>query len=301
MLDIHNTTKVTYNVVGRYMDGTSVTGYHLVGSDGSQIQASKDRVLFLIGKGLVNNLRAQALEDGMIIRGKGINLNTIPIYDVNKQQLRGENIQKTQVKPKKNSNIIGQLEITKRIMFKTQCLGYVLRDINGKETRISRERVIELGIQRLLTNATVQKYTNSQTQKTQLILRGVGTDLNKIPELIVNEAGKVIDPNDQKSKDSVRITKMNKAGVIHDGVKNSKAVFSAGDYLVCGNKATLKTFRQQDIEKYFKIVTNTKGPQGAICDAHLDKLSNYKLEIFGGDVVNIDPKHVIKWQVASLK
>ena len=80
---------VLYSVTGRYMDGQKLVAYHLVGEDGSQAQEGKERVIWLIGKGVITNMRLQSGTNGeVIIRGKGVNLNNLPVFDIAKQQFR---------------------------------------------------------------------------------------------------------------------------------------------------------------------------------------------------------------------
>ena len=108
---------LTYNVTGRYMSGTEVTAYHLVDNNGGYIVASKEKTIYLAGRNLINNMRVQTSGDDVIIRGRGINLNQLPVYDTNKSTYR--NTQNTS----SNYTNLSMLKITKRVMYKNSCVG----------------------------------------------------------------------------------------------------------------------------------------------------------------------------------
>lgn len=300
---ISRKSDVAYRVVGRYMEGSAVCGYHLVGSDGSQVKATKDRTIYMIGKGLVENMRVQSSENEMIIRGKGVNLTTLPVYDLGKGEFRNnkqyEDIANTTVKPKKgmSANSMGQLEITKRIMYKNKCLGYMIKDRTGKEVKVSRDKVIELGLERLISNATVQKFTNKETNQTKLILRGAGCELNSLPVLIVDNNGKIVDPNKVDSNTSFRAVKMKKAGILYNKLGGEKEIFEVGDYLVCGNNSKVTVIKN---EAAVRAIGNDFESESAICDVSLENLEYYPIEVFGANVQNILPNQVLAWQIVKV-
>lgn len=300
IMNTNNKSIPIYRVVGRYMTGSAVVGYHLVGSDGSQVKASKERVIYMIGKGLVENMRVQSLDTEIILRGKGVNLNTLPIYDLNKDAFRdgvkSQEVANTNVKPKRDSGVnpMGQMEIIKRIMYKTNCLGYILKDRSGKEMKLSRDKIIDLGVQRLLSNATVQKYTDNNTGETKLILRGVGCDLTELPSLIVDETGKIIDINKTTDEIRMRIVRMKRGGIVYDKGKDKRLTFEAGDYLICGKNAVVRPIKHVDLISKFEIIN---GENSAVCDNNLVNLENYPIELFGNKVQMLTPQQVINWQV----
>lgn len=46
--------RITYQIVGRYMDGKEVTGYHLQSMDtGKSGRHTREQVVFLVGKGQI--------------------------------------------------------------------------------------------------------------------------------------------------------------------------------------------------------------------------------------------------------
>ena len=300
MTRVNSSAGVTYRVVGRYMAGPAVTGYHLLGSDGRQLPVTKERAIYLIGRGLVENMRVQANGKEMIIRGKGVNLNSLPIYDEKRNKFRNNEaygaIKDSAVKPKKDSGIspMGQVKIIKRIMYKNRCLGYIVVDHSGKERKFSRKQVINLAIQKIVSNATVQKYTPPGKDKPELILRGAGIDLSKLPSVLVDNTGKLIDPQRDRDELKIRAIRMRRGGIVYDKVKNRKIPFEPGDRLVCGIKGTIRPVRASEFEKMFSV---DKAGNMAICDDYLDNLKNYPIEIFGSTPREINADQVKKWDI----
>lgn len=297
---------LTYRVTGRYMTGPTVTAYHLVGDDGSQVVASKDRIIYMIGKGLVENMRVQASSEGIILRGKGINLNTLPIFDTAKGNFRNNQASQvaasTNVAPKKNSSVspMGQLRITKRIMYKTNCLGYIVVDLSGAEKKLSRKKVVELAAERLISNAVVQKYTPKGETDYQLILRGVGCDISSLPIIPVDQNGNIIDPSSLSKEEYLymRAVRMKRGGIIYDNKKNNRLPFESGDYLVCGINGILRTIKSVDANARITLDNSIKS---AVCDDCLDNLANYPVEIFGSSARVLNPDQVKKWPIVKVK
>lgn len=295
-----------YNVTGRYMDGQKIVGYHLVGEDGSQAQESKERVIWLIGKGLIANMRIQVANKEVIIRGKGINLNNLPVFDQGKQQFRNNNISQsaanTKVPVKTNivaeANPMGQYRILRRIMYGNSCLGYEVQDYSGAITRKKREDVINLAIQKLVSNAVAQKYNKPGDTKTTVILRGVDCDLAKLPILIVNKQGKIVDPTTDNSEVTVRSAYMKHNGVIYDSLNNTKITFKAGDFILCGANGEIKIKDRLTVEKEYTKDTES---QKAICDDYLANSEYYTIEMFGNKPVKLSANMIKSWAILKPK
>ena len=80
-----------YKATGRYMDGKNLIGYHIVAIDDESIQAreTRDRIIYLTSRGCIVNMRLQKDDKGdIIIRGKGTNLNNLPVFDIGKEKYR---------------------------------------------------------------------------------------------------------------------------------------------------------------------------------------------------------------------
>lgn len=296
---------LTYRVTGRYMTGSTVTGYHLVGEDGSQVVANKERIIYMIGRGQIENMRLQISGSETILRGKGINLNNLPIYDMNKNDFRGnqasQNAASTNVVPKNNSGInpMGQLKIVKRIMYKTNCLGYIVVDHSGNERKLSRRKVIELAIQRLISNAVVQNYTPKDSSETQLILRGIGCDISKLPQVTVDQNGNIIDQANIEKKNFayMRAARTKNGGILHDRKDGKKIPFEKGDYIICGVDSKLRTIKSADASKNFTV---TNESNTAICDNSLDNLAYYQVEIFGKAPQSFNADQVKRWPIIKV-
>ena len=299
---------VKYNVTGRYMDGQTLVGYHLVGEDGSQIQENKERVIFLISRGIIDNMRIQTVnikeedrEPGkpdkeLIIRGKGVNLNTLPVFDVAKRQYRGDDKSQEAASSKYQVNAMGQYKIIKRIMYKNTCMGYEVQDYSGKITRKQKDAVKELALQKLISNAVAQKYIKPDCTGSEIILRGVGCDLRKLPVLIVKEDGKIVDPtkaiNDTDL--TIRVAYMKHSGIMYNIDKTQRISFKAGDFIICEANGQLSIKDRLSIEKCY---TFDKQLEKAVCDDYLNMCADYIVEIFGSKPIQLNDKVVKAWSI----
>lgn len=293
---------IMYSVTGRYMDGREIVAYHLVGEDGSQAQENKDRVIWLIGKGQIDNLRIQFGENNeAIIRGKGINLNKLPVYDIGKGKYRddsnsqaansGVDIGKSNVA---DISKMGQYTIQKRIMSGKYCVGYEVTSYNGKVKRLSRQDVIDLAVQRLISNAEAQKVKNSKTGKYVLVLRGKNVDLSKLKSLVINSEGEIIDPEDAVDELDIRYTLATAGGVIRDEKENKIYPFNRGDYIICDATCHISIVSGSKFEEVYTESKNTR----TVCDNLLED-TKYTIEIFGKSRNVIDRESVKSWNIAK--
>lgn len=294
---------VVYRVTGRYMDGQKVIGYHLVGEDDSQAQESRDRVIFLIGKGIVSNMRIQEGTNGeIIIRGKGINLNSLPVFDPNKNKFRNTDASRQAANSSVSTNKstvqcaspMGQYKITKRIMMKNTCIGYEVQDHTGTLLKKKRDTVIKLALQKLISNAIAQRYTRKGSDKPELILRGVNCDLGRLPILIINEQGKIVDPTVECSAFTVRSAYMKHSGVVHDSIHNKRIPFKSGDFIVCVANGDIVIKDKRDIHDNYK--TDSESSK-AICDDYLNNIQNYHIEIFGSKPIPLSEQMIKSWVI----
>jgi len=283
------------------MKGREVVAYHLLGEDGSQAQENKDRIIWLIGKGQIDNLRIQFGENNeAIIRGKGINLNKLPVYDIGKGKYRddlssqavnsGVDVAKSDIA---DISKMGQYTIQKRIMSGKYCVGYEVTSYDGKVKRLSRQNVIDLAVQRLISNAEAQKVKDPKTDKLVLILRGKNVDLSKLKSLVITSSGEIIDPENSVNELDVRYTLATAGGVIRDSKENTVEQFNRGDYIICNASCYITAVpNAKFVQQYIKS-NNTK----AVCDNLLDE-SRFTIEIFGDDRKAIDRDSVRNWGVA---
>lgn len=296
---------IIYRVVGRYMDGQKVIGYHLVGSDGSQLPVNRERAIFMISNGLIENMRIQSDtssdKNGIIVRGKGVNLNKLPVYDEGKQSFRGDSasqkVANSDVKVKKNSglNPMGQVKIVGRIMMGTKCIGYEIEDHSGARSKLGRDKVLNLGFQKLLSNAEVNKIKTDKGN--QFALRGRGCNLMDLPIYIL-EDGKILDPSKKDTGISYRVIKAKRSGLVVNLKTEEKKSFQAGNYIVCGINGLILV---EDVSTVASKYTVVKDMNTATCDDYIDKISDYSIEFFGQPPINLSKEMVLKWGIIKAK
>lgn len=176
----------TYEVTGRYMNGTVVCAYNITSSDGTNKKVTREQLIFLLGKGVITNCTGQIYNNQVLIRGLcGLNIAELPIIEVSSGKIRNNEV--TNVKPSKcdTDTIFNQVTLTHRIMNGKTNIGFQVRTHGGKVIRMGREQIIQLASKKLVTNAVVQNYnTKGESKK---ILRGVGIDLrNDLPTITYN-------------------------------------------------------------------------------------------------------------------
>lgn len=177
--------RVQYQIVGRYMDGTSVTGYQMQSIEtGKSGKFTREQAAFLVGRGQVTNCDASIYQDKIIFKGIGVSLESLPI-------IRDGKVSNTDrighvrrdVTPEQAVN---QLMISGVIVSGRNTVGYVIRNAGGQEKKIKREDCLKLASQNRLGNARIQNYNG------KVILRGVGVNLNELPVINIgkeNQAG----------------------------------------------------------------------------------------------------------------
>lgn len=312
--------ELTFNVTGRYMNGSQVVGYQLVGQDGNQLQVNSDRIIFMIGRNQIANMRIQYSDGQVVPRGKGVNLNKLPRFDVTKQQFGGnEASQKAaKIQNRANYNVMGQLEIVKRIMRGKTVEGYVVRDFSGAEKKLPRSKVIELASNKIISNATVSKYnpyknmTLEQARQTPRFkqsewdyvqkwgyitrLNGVGVQLDTLPAMVILADGQIVDPKDKTNynKMTVRAICIGRGGTLYDTVQKKHKTFKVGDYIVVLPDGTLTCADRTEFMKKLKPIQSVKQ---ATCDEFLKNLVNYDVELFGMNRSKIQESAVRSWAV----
>ena len=280
---------VTYTVVGRYMDGTNVVGYHFIGTDGEEMSATKSRTIYIIEKGLVDNMRTQRGESGnmdeMIIRGKGVNLKTLPVYDMNKQSLRG-----TEADTK-----IGKFEITHRIMRGNKCMGYQVTCSDNSTKKLDRKKILELASKGEISNAEVVRHTPSETGVEAVMLKGTGgCNILKLPVLVLIDSCKIIDPTVKTKETTYRISRMTKSGIVRNTKDNTFSRFGIGEYLIFDGSGTIHVVQPDVVASDFMV---DKKAAEAVCDSVISSVSKYQIELFSTGKINLKPEQVLSWTI----
>lgn len=172
--------RVQYQIVGRYMDGTSVTGYQMQSIEtGKSGKFTREQAAFLVGRGQVTNCDASIYQDKIIFKGIGVSLESLPIIRDGKVSNtdRIGHVRKD-VTPEQAVN---QLMISGVIVSGRNTVGYVIRNAGGQEKKIKREDCLKLASQNRLGNARIQNYNG------KVILRGVGVNLNELPVINIGK------------------------------------------------------------------------------------------------------------------
>ena len=225
-----------YIVTGRYMDGNKVIGYHLVGDNGSEVRESRERIIRLISMGLVKNMR---LQDGpnqtLIIRGKGVNLNELPVYDPNKNKLRN-------IENKVNIlNNIRKYNIVKKIYsIDNKLLGYVIKDTTyGDNKVVKAQNIVDMINRGIIENAVLSQVGNKK------IVR-----IHDDVQIAYSRDGKILNTNEKQNL-TVRALRVEKPAILRDNLNNTSKQLNAGEFIILDVNGNLRILDSEQIAKEF--------------------------------------------------
>lgn len=169
--------RITYQIVGRYMNGNEVTGYHLQSMEtGKSGRYTREQVVFLVGKGQIQNCTGQIYQDRVVLRGVGMGLDDLPVKQENGDIQRTESVGKVR-KGATAADIMTQFLIVGAVVNGRNTTGYVIKNSGGQTKKISREEALQLAKLGRIGNARVQEYNG------RVLLRGVGVNLNELPNV----------------------------------------------------------------------------------------------------------------------
>ena len=172
--------RVEYQIVGRYMDGKEVIAYHLQSIEtGKSGKFTKDQVVFLIGRDQITNATGQLYQDKVLIRGKGMSLEALPIVQVSGEMKHTEVLGKIR-KGTSAEDALEQWTIIGTIRDGKNVVGYAVQNAGCAVRKISRAQTIKLIEHGRIGNARVQNYNDPKRGPVKLI-RGVGVDLTELP------------------------------------------------------------------------------------------------------------------------
>lgn len=175
-----------YEIVGRYMSGNEVTGYHLLCMDANKNgKYTKEQVCFLTGKGAITNCTGQLYKDKVLLRGVGISLDDLPVEQDNGSLKRVDGTGRIK-KGSSNVDIITQVNIVKAIVIGRATVGYVVQNRGGGYGYLYYNQAVEKAMNGGIGNARAQLYNGKR------IMRGIGTNLNELPKVTPEQLG--IDP-----------------------------------------------------------------------------------------------------------
>lgn len=288
---------VIYRVTGRYMTGSEVTSYHLVSSDGQSLEVSKNKAIAMISRGLIENMRIQYSGDDVIIRGKGTNLNNLPVFDNKKAEFRSSNSPEQGTTSRTTrQNPMAQFKIIKRVMYRTSCVGYVVTDASGKELKINKSQANELALKGSFINADAQKYKPAGENEVKIILRGINCDLKKLPVILIDQNGQAVDTTKSNQEVNVRATQLKFSGILYNEEQKSRREFSQGDYMVCMPNGKVSILKASEAKGHIKRAE----AKSAICDSYLGNVGKFQYEFYGKTKMPITPSIVMKWQVITM-
>lgn len=177
--------RTEYQIVGRYMDGKEVTAYHLQSIEtGKAGRYSREQVAYLVGRDQITNCVGQIYQDKLLLRGKGMSLEDLPVQQENGTLSRTDNIGKVR-RGTSASDAMEQFLIVGTIKSGRNTVGYVIQNAGCGLKRVKRQQVIELAKDGKIGNARVQNYQGNE------LLRGVGCNLDELPSSIIDEAGQI--------------------------------------------------------------------------------------------------------------
>jgi hypothetical protein len=162
-----------YYVIGRYMVGTSVSAYHLVGENGRQLKVSKAVLIAMTEQGIITNCRVQSYNNNKILRGNGVNLNELPVYDESKNSVK---VKQTGA----NKKNISVYYITKEFIKNDKAIGYEVKCPNGEHKKYRKSDIVELILDNKVGNA---KIINNRIVFDREIQREI---INTVPEVIID-------------------------------------------------------------------------------------------------------------------
>ncbi len=170
--------KVLYQIVGRYMSGKEVIGYYIQSEGNKQKLLTREQIIYLVGRGQITNCTGQIYQDKVLLRGEGINLDSLPIIsDIGEVK----NVDRAP-KYKTAQELVNMVQLTGRILDGRRVVGYVVKNYGGQESKWTRDKVLEFAQNNNIVNARTQVYRG------QVILKGHNCDLTALPEITVEQS-----------------------------------------------------------------------------------------------------------------
>ena len=174
-------SRVQYQVVGRYMDGKRVTGYHLMSTEKDKSgKYTKEQVAYLVGRGQITNCTGQMIKnkdgwsDFLLRATSGASLDSLPVVNEEGKLSRTDAIGHVR-RNTSAADAMTQYKIVGVLTMGKNIAGYVIQNSGGGTKKISRAALLEEAKAGRIGNARVQKYDG------KYILKGVNCDLSKLP------------------------------------------------------------------------------------------------------------------------
>ena len=143
-------------VVGRYMDGAKVVGYHLQSDNGmGGGRVTKQQLYELIQKGAITNCTAQLYKGDVLFRGKGdLKISDLPIVD----DKTGEYKNIDGMRKNMQNGQLGQVTIIQRRMVGKKLHSVVCVDASGVRRIFFTNELMTLAQKNMIINCKTQMY-----------------------------------------------------------------------------------------------------------------------------------------------
>lgn len=248
--------RTEYQIVGRYMDGKEVTGYHLQSMEtGKSGRYTREQVAYLVGRDQITNCVGQIYQDKVLLRGKGMSLEDLPVQQEDGTLKRTENIGKIR-KGTTASDAMEQWLIVGTIKSGKNTVGYVVQNAGCGIKKVKRQQVLDLARNGKIGNARVQMYNDRE------LLRGVGVNLDELPSEHVDDASV------QSGKDTIKQNSATKESREPIKVAMFKKVFA-----YVAPKMNLEKFgnfmTKYDDEGYYRFDFSLKGDDSIVMFANI--------------------------------
>jgi hypothetical protein len=174
--------RTQYQIVGRYMNGQEVTGYHLQSLDtGKSGMYTREQVAYLVGRDQVTNCSGQIYKDKVLLRGIGMSLEDLPVQQEDGSLTRTSSVGHIR-RGATTGDVMTQVIIVGVITDGRNVVGYQVQNSGGGTGQVSRDKLLELARAGRIGNARVQMYQGKP------ILKGINCDLKQLPKISVNQA-----------------------------------------------------------------------------------------------------------------
>lgn len=175
--------KLQYQLVGRYMDGNNVVGYHLQDlTTGKSGRFDRETMSFLVGRGSVTNVKGRIYQGKVLFDGVGMRISDLPVVNERTNQVKNNdnirNIRGQDVQSK-----FEQLMLVGVLKSGRTPVAYVLRNQGGGTKQVSRDEILALAKAGKISNVRVQQWQG------KLLLRGYNCDLSDLPQQQIDQQG----------------------------------------------------------------------------------------------------------------
>lgn len=178
-----------YVVTGRYMDGTRVVGYHLIGTNGISRRYQREEFAFLVGAGKVKDCAGRINDQDVAEEGNnvqfwgtnGLNIQALPQKSVqNPDEIRSVG----RANPNVNPNQCQLVQLICKDDDMKVIVGYVAVTSDGQKAMLKREKVLQMAKNNLIANARLQMANG----KPILRSRDPKVKLTDLPRIQVSQA-----------------------------------------------------------------------------------------------------------------